>query len=170
MYLFLYKHVSKATGSGGCRTSRFLEHMSVKIDKGDCIALTGHSGCGKSTFLKLLMNLYAIDEGKIIVKLLEKEETLSAAWRHLYAYVPQGNQLMTGTIRDTVTFGDEDEQQESKIWEALQIADAVDFVKALPNGLNTHLGERGSGSFGRTDAADCDCKGNLFTGTDIIIG
>ena len=52
---------------------------------------------------------------------------------------------MTGTIRDTVTFGDEDEQQESKIWEALQIADAVDFVKALPNGLNTHLGERGSG-------------------------
>lgn len=141
---FLYKHVSKAQDPEGVDKPVF-EHMSVKIDKGDCIALTGHSGCGKSTFLKLLMNLYAIDEGKIIVKLLEKEETLSAAWRHLYAYVPQGNQLMTGTIRDTVTFGDEDEQQESKIWEALQIADAVDFVKALPNGLNTHLGERGSG-------------------------
>lgn len=121
------------------------EHLNVGICKKDCIALTGPSGCGKSTFLKLIMKLYTVDEGNIIVKGLTGEKELSAAWRHLYAYVPQGNQLMAGTIRNIITFGEADCKEESRIWKALQIADAEGFVRNLKNGVDTYLGERGAG-------------------------
>ena len=64
----------------------------------------------------------------------------------MFAYVPQGNQLISGTVRETVTFFDSELMtQEDKIYEALQVACADGFVRALPNGLDTVLGERGSG-------------------------
>lgn len=72
-----------------------------------------------------------------------KEEALTSAYRHLFSYVPQGNQLMTGTVRDVVTFSQE--ANEEQIWKALEIACASDFVKSLPNGLDTQLKEQGSG-------------------------
>lgn len=125
--------------------SPVFEHLNVKVSKGDCIALTGHSGCGKSTFLKLMMNLYSPDEGKMIVKTKKTESELSAAWRRLYAYVPQGNQLMSGTIREIVTFVDRSLEKEERIWEALRIAEAEAFVEELSDGLDTLLGERGAG-------------------------
>ena len=66
-------------------------------------------------------------------------------WRGLFAYVPQGNALMSGTIREVVTFGICTENGEEQIWQALQIAEARDFVMELPKGLDTFLGERGTG-------------------------
>ena len=68
---------------------------------------------------------------------------LTSGYRHLFSYVPQGNQLMSGTIRDVVTFSNTN--NEEKIWEALEIACASDFVRKLPNGLDTKLKEQGSG-------------------------
>ena len=141
---FSYRHLLKEQSPDVVDNPVF-EHLDVKIHKGDCIALTGHSGCGKSTFLKLLMDLYTIDAGKIAIQLIRKEAELSAAWRHLYAYVPQGNQLMSGTIRDTVTFREREDRQDEKIWKALRIAGAEEFVKCLQDGLDTFLGERGAG-------------------------
>jgi ATP-binding cassette subfamily B protein len=71
---------------------------------------------------------------------------LTAGWRGLYAYVPQGNQLMNGTIRDVVTFGDQDAaDKDEAIYRALEIACADQFVRELPDGLDTMLGERGAG-------------------------
>ena len=72
-------------------------------------------------------------------------EALTAQWRGLFAYVPQGNHLMSGTIRDAVVFGgDQGTACDERVWDALRVASA-DFVAALPEGLDTRLGESGAG-------------------------
>lgn len=124
--------------------------IDLEIQKGEYVAFTGPSGCGKSTILKLLMCLYPLDNGERYLKLnnggkIQKQE-LTSAWRGLFAYVPQGNQLMSGTIREIITFGDKDRMQDEKaIWNALNLACADGFVHELEQGLDTSLGERGAG-------------------------
>lgn len=84
-----------------------LKNLDLQIKKGEFIALTGYSGCGKSTLFKLLMCLYKLDSGKILLlKNNAETETLASRHRKLFAYVPQGNQLMSGTVREIITFGD----------------------------------------------------------------
>ncbi|MGI6118708.1 MAG: ABC transporter ATP-binding protein [Bilifractor sp.] len=128
-----------------------IRDLNLSISKGDYIAFTGPSGCGKSTILKLLMCLYPLDCGTRSILLkeaghAEKEIPLTGRYRKLFAYVPQGNQLMTGTIREIVTFANrEDMNSEAAIWNALRIACADEFVSALRDGIDTRLGERGTG-------------------------
>lgn len=122
-----------------------LEHINLEIQKGIYIALTGPSGCGKSTLLKVLMCLYQLNHGIYQMKTETGIELMRPEWRGLFAYVPQGNALMSGTIREVVTFGICTENGEEQIWQALQIAEARDFVMELPKGLDTFLGERGTG-------------------------
>ena len=123
-----------------------LKDISVEIRKGDYVAFTGHSGCGKSTVLKLLMSIYKLDGGERYLSDSEGTHTLSAEWRRLFAYVPQGNQLMSGTIRDIVSFADkENRDDDERIENALRIACADEFVAGLENGADTVLGERGTG-------------------------
>ena len=74
------------------------------------------------------------------------EETLNARWRGLFAYVPQGNQLMSGTIREILSLGVCNSViEEEEFWQALRVACAEEFVRELEDGLDTVLGERGSG-------------------------
>lgn len=120
-----------------------LKDFNLHLEKGECIGFTGPSGCGKSTVLKLLLSLYPITSGTKTITCDGKSELLTSGYRHLFSYVPQGNQLMSGTIRDVVTFSNAN--NEEKIWEALEIACASDFVRKLPNGLDTKLKEQGSG-------------------------
>lgn len=124
-----------------------LNNISVEIRKGEYAAFTGHSGCGKSTVLKLLMSIYKLDGGRRFIT--DKEgnfEELNSKWHRLFAYVPQGNQLMSGTIRDIVTFADKSQSEnDEKIAQALKIACAEKFVSELENGIDTLLGERGTG-------------------------
>ena len=123
-----------------------LQDINLGIPKGSCIAFTGPSGCGKSTILKLMMVLYPIDGGKRVLKTTDSTIRLTAMWRRMFAYVPQGNQLMSGTIREIITFRNEQQmKEEEKIKQALMIADAADFVSQLPNGIDTLLGEHGTG-------------------------
>ena len=123
-----------------------LQDISVEICKGEYVAFTGHSGCGKSTVLKLLMSIYQLDGGERYLTDLDGTHTLTAEWRRLYAYVPQGNQLMSGTIRDIVSFADKtDRDSDEKIHRALTIACADEFITDLENGIDTLLGERGTG-------------------------
>ena len=127
-----------------------LENVNLEIQKGEYVAFTGHSGCGKSTLLKLLMSLYPLDSGERYIRAAKAgqavEYPLTAAWRGLFAYVPQGNQLMSGTIREVVAFGDPDAmQQEGRLAQALKIACADEFVMTLEHGVDTRLGERGAG-------------------------
>ena len=119
-----------------------LNGVSVEIKKGEYVAFTGHSGCGKSTVLKLLMGMYPLDRGECYIRGAEGESVLDASWRRLFAWVPQGNALMNGTIREVVSFADPDAaHDEYRLRRALEIACADEFVEDL----DAVLGERGSG-------------------------
>ena len=123
-----------------------LQDVSLTVRKGEYVVFTGPSGCGKSTLLKLLMCLYPLDSGQRFLSTKTGNQPLTSAWKSLFAYVPQGNQLLSGSIRSIVAFGDEDRaQDENAIYNALKIACADDFVRRLENGLDTVLGERGAG-------------------------
>lgn len=123
-----------------------LQNFSLDIPKGRFVAFTGESGCGKSTTLKILLALYPLKEGKAYRQNTDgSRHPLDASWRSLFAYVPQGNHLISGTIRQSLTFGDSElMKQEANIRRALEIACADGFVNELPDGLDTVLGERGS--------------------------
>ena len=143
-----------------------LNHVDLKIRKGECVAFTGHSGSGKSTILKLLMSLYPLDAGERYLEMLDgQREPLDARYTKLFAYVPQGNHLMNGSIRETVAFADKSKMSDEPcICRALEIACALDFVKELPEGIDTMLGERGAGlsegQMQRIAIARAVCSGN----------
>ena len=120
-----------------------LPSVSMKISKGEFVAFAGRSGCGKSTCLKLLLGLYPILDGELYFDLVKQNKKITGAYRRLFAYVPQGNYLMKGKIRDIVTFG-QDKQEIEKIYHALKLA-CAEFVFELPNGIDTELGEHGAG-------------------------
>ena len=124
-----------------------LKQISLTVQKGEYTAFTGHSGCGKSTILKLLMCIYKPDSGeRIVLDTSGNTFPLDASWHRLFAYVPQGNQLMSGTLREIVTFADKSGLQDDvRIRNALKIACADEFVSQLENGIDTILGERGTG-------------------------
>ena len=123
--------------------TRVLQHVTVAGQKGEIIAVAGPSGQGKSTLLKLLLCLYPVSGGRRLLVTAEGEMPLTSAHRGMFAYVPQGNRIFSGTVREALTFGDEDVPDEA-IWRALDIA-AADFVRELPEGLDAMLGERGAG-------------------------
>lgn len=127
------------------RTEVF-ENLDFSIRRGEFVAFTGASGCGKSTVLKLLMSLYPLKSGEKYIEVSDrgKVRELDASFRKLFAYVPQGNLLMSGSIRDIVTFG-EAEVITDRMKKALDISCALDFVSELPQGVETVLGERGTG-------------------------
>ena len=123
-----------------------LDNFDLELCRGEFLAITGPSGCGKSTVLKVLMALYPIECGSRYVDLGEGEQCLTEVHRGLFAYVPQGNMLIQGSIREIVAFGDADKMGEDEaIWDALRIACAENFVLGLERGLDTVLGEQGSG-------------------------
>lgn len=124
-----------------------ISDMNLTIYKGDFTAFTGHSGCGKSTILKLLMSIYKLDGGRRFIADQNNIKTeLTPEFHRLFAYVPQGNQLMSGTIREIVTFADRSAADDSdRLDKALKIACADEFVYSLDNGVDTILGERGTG-------------------------
>lgn len=110
-----------------------LHDFNLEVKKGQIVVLKGKSGIGKSTALKLLMNLYET-EGLYINK-----DVLDYRYRKLFAYVPQGNQLLAGNIKEIVSFNGE--VDEERIKEALKIAKADEFI----TDLNQVVGEKGSG-------------------------
>lgn len=117
-----------------------LNQTSFKITSGETIALVGPSGQGKTTIIRLLLSLIYPNEGHIHIS----NEKLNRNHRHLISYVPQGNTLFTGTIRDNISFGVQNATDED-ILEAAKKACAYDFIEKLEQGLDTKIGEKGLG-------------------------
>lgn len=121
-----------------------LNGADFTLNKGEFVALAGFSGIGKSTLFKLMLGFYPPNMGTLTAKLDGETLTLGADTRCLFAYVPQKNMLLSGTIRENVAFCCGDVSEEA-IWKAAEIADVADAIRQLPDGLDTLLGESGAG-------------------------
>ena len=130
--------------SFGYDRERVLEHAQCTIPKGSLTAITGRSGHGKTTMLKLLLGIYPVDGGRIVFRTGGGEIPASAETRALFAYVPQGHLMFSGTIRENILFVRGSAPQ-NEIDEALAVSGADEFVRELPDGLDTRLGEKGLG-------------------------
>ena len=118
---------------------------SFSVGKGEFVAITGRSGIGKSTLLKLLLSVYKPDEGDLFLECDEGYKlSVSPVTRPVFAYVPQGNFLLSGMIWEAVTFLSEGDPDRDKVKRACHIA-CADFVDELPQGLDTVIGEKGEG-------------------------
>lgn len=121
-----------------------LDDTSLKINKGDFVAITGISGIGKSTLLKLLLGVLNVQSGRIELDLNDGVLPVDKHTRRLFSYVPQGNMLLSGTIRDNLTFIHPDVSEE-EIQNAIHISCADKFISEQPQGLETVIGEKGLG-------------------------
>lgn len=122
-----------------------LEKASVEIRPGDCVAIVGESGIGKTTLIRLIMSFLKTISGTIQFKNDKGEEaTANAGTREFLSYVPQGNTLFSGTIRENIRMGKIDVTEEEML-DALKMASGYQFVMELPKGLDTVIGEKGHG-------------------------
>lgn len=121
-----------------------LDNTSLSVKKGDFVAIMGISGIGKSTLLKLLLGVFSVNSGSISLKLSDGDIPVDKHTRRLFAYVPQGNMLLSGTIKDNLTFINSDATDE-EIEKAVSISCAKQFIDELPLGLETVIGEKGMG-------------------------
>ena len=129
----------------------YVENKKVITDSdfvarpGEIVALVGPAGEGKTTMIRLILGLVHPESGEVnIIASSGKSIISNANTRYLFAYVPQGNTMLQGTIADNMRMVKEDATDE-EIVEALKIACAWDFVSKLPDTFNTELGERGRG-------------------------
>ncbi|MCC8076282.1 MAG: ATP-binding cassette domain-containing protein [Clostridiales bacterium] len=125
-----------------------IQSASFSIEKGEIVALTGLSGIGKSTLLKLLLGIYAPVSGRLYAVCETGEISLSPATRRWFSYVPQGNMLLSGSIYEAVDFlhaAPYTQTQRDRVEWACKIACADEFICQLPDGYATVLGEKGAG-------------------------
>lgn len=120
------------------------DNTNLSIKKSDLVVMTGISGIGKSTLLKVMLGVFQLESGEIYLKMKDGSTiTIDRNIRRLFSYVPQGNFLLSGTIRDNIMFI-KDNATEDEIWEAIDFA-CADFIRDLPEGLDTVIGEKGLG-------------------------
>ncbi len=120
-----------------------ISHLDFDFKPGTCTAIIGETGAGKTTLLRMILALVKPQDGNIYIYNKEKEVVASPLTRCNIIYVPQGNTMMSGTIRDNLLLGNvvaTDEQ----MMEALEVA-CADFVRDLPDGIDTEMSEKGGG-------------------------
>ena len=120
-----------------------IQHLNFDFHPGSCTAILGETGAGKTTLVRLILALLHPQEGKVYIYNKVENQELSSLHRCNFVYVPQGNTLMSGTIRDNLRLGKLDATDEEMI-EALHKS-CADFVLELPQGLDTICSEQGGG-------------------------
>ena len=114
------------------------------LPKGAFAVITGASGIGKSTLLKLLLGVFRPNSGRLYIEGEDYELTLDRSTRRLFSYVPQGNLLLSGSLRENLTIV-KPQATEEEIAQALHVSAMEDYLPQLPKGLDTVLGESGAG-------------------------
>ena len=122
-------------------SEEILKNCSFTAEKGKITAITGESGSGKSTIFRIILGLYEPQEGGITVN---GDIKLDTSLRGLFAYVPQGNMVLSGTIRENLTLCNENVSEEELV-RVTKTAEIYDIITALPDGFDTVLSERGGG-------------------------
>lgn len=120
-----------------------LKNFELEIPKGKTVALVGQSGSGKSTIANLLTRFYDVNEGKILIDGINIREIKLKSLRDLMGLVTQDSILFNDTIKGNIALGKPDASDEEVI-EALKIANAYEFVKELPEGIHTNIGDSGN--------------------------
>jgi len=120
-----------------------LNNVSFEIKKGMSVGIVGSSGGGKTTTADLLLGLLSPVEGEIYIDNYKLSSVINE-WHSMIGYIPQQIFILDGNVRDNIAFGiPPEEVGEEKIWTVLKDAALDEFVKELPEGLDTELGERG---------------------------
>ncbi|MCM1233100.1 MAG: ABC transporter ATP-binding protein/permease [Ruminococcus flavefaciens] len=121
-----------------------IRELNLTIQKGKSVALIGESGAGKSTLADILLGLLVPEAGDIEVDGVSIYQMMDS-WKATIGYVPQSVFLTDDTIRHNIAFGvDEEDIDEAKVYRAVEKAQLADTIAALPDGLDTLLGERGT--------------------------
>ncbi len=121
---------------------KLIEDFNLKIKPGQRVAIVGPTGCGKTTMINLLMRFYDVDSGSIQVEHLDIRKATRKSLRESYGMVLQETWLKAGTIRENLIMG-KPEATEEEIKEAAKAAHAHSFIKRLPKGYDTVIGEEG---------------------------
>src|SRR3954467_2820060 len=124
-------------------TVNALSDVSIDIPPGQTVALVGPTGAGKSTFAKLVARFYDPTEGRVLVDGHDLREVQASSLRAQMGIVPQEGFLFSGTVFDNIAFGRPGATEE-EVWAAAEAVGADDFLRALPHGLQTEVGERGA--------------------------
>ena len=125
--------------------TRVITESAFRAKPGEIVALVGPSGEGKTTMIRLILGLVRPEDGEVKLRASGGQEIeMNAETRHLFAYVPQGNTILSGTIAENMRMVKEDATDE-EIIEALKVSCAWEFVEKLPLQINNNVGERGRG-------------------------
>jgi len=123
--------------------SQVLEHINFKVKSGQTIAFVGHSGSGKTTLVSLLTRFYHPTSGRILIDEIDINELRLADLRKQISLVNQQVILFNDTIANNITYGQTEKIAEERIIEAAKSAHAWEFIKKLPDGLHTQVGQNG---------------------------
>lgn len=121
-----------------------LQNVEFMLPKGAFAVITGPSGMGKSTLLKLLLGIFHPEQGNVYLICDDGSLLLDRSTRRLFAYVPQSNLLLSGTIRENLTLV-KPQATEEEIQKAIYVSAMDEYLPGLPDGLDTMLGESGAG-------------------------
>ena len=126
------------------KTIPAISSINLEISAGESVALVGPSGAGKTTLVDVILGVLAPDRGSISISGIEPLEAFKK-WQGAVSYVPQDVLISNGTVRENVSFGFPIELATDEIvWRALELAQLVEFVRELPLGLDTRVGDRGT--------------------------
>ncbi len=120
-----------------------LNNISLEIRSGESVAFVGESGSGKSTLMSLVMGFRRPTEGRILLDGVDMQAMDLRQYRRFLAVVPQTTILFSGSVRENIAYG-LDKVDNGRLWEILESANAAEFVRKLPKGLDTPLGELGT--------------------------